>query len=167
MAISSKRDFLSFFTQKCWGIFSYFKSTVLLTGSSQMTCTPVDHPLYFLCVHETAPESESEKQRERSVFFLWAICILHMQKQSMYFTIYTHSTTVTLMSIYLNTTFFFPSMKKLQTLPRWFVTFSSLQLTSHFMTLLSSEDRIIPFFFFILLCHLTCDLILSNWTNCV
>lgn len=87
MAISSKRDFLYFFTQKCWGIFNYFKSTVLLAGSSQMTCTPVDHPLYFLCVHETAPELWCKKQRERSVFFLWAICISHMQKCSMYFTV--------------------------------------------------------------------------------
>lgn len=149
MAIGSKR--CRFFHQKWQGSSHSFKNTVFLTVSPQITCTPVNYPLYFLQAHETAPELQSGRHREGNfTSFLWVICILHVQKYSMNFIIcliytFIHKKSHTwLMSIYLNITFCFSSKKPLQW---WFVTFSSLQITYYFITLLSSENKIILFLF--------------------
>lgn len=77
-----------FFTQKWQGSSHSFKNTVFLTVSPQITCSPVNYPLYFLQAHETAPELQSGRHREGNfTSFLWVICILHVQKYSMNFII--------------------------------------------------------------------------------
>lgn len=86
-ATASKRYI--FFTPKWWGISRSFKNTVFLTVSAHITCTPINYPLCFLHVRETAPELQSGRHREGDfTSFLRVICILHMQKYSMSFIVH-------------------------------------------------------------------------------
>jgi len=74
MAISSKRYI--FFHPEMWRISHSFKNTIFLTVSQQITCTPVNYPLYFLHVCETGPELQSGRHREGD-FTLFLMVNLH------------------------------------------------------------------------------------------